>query len=120
MTISTLSRTLPTLHNLGSTIDPHINVQVIANDWFAKFAKGIGLKDVPAVVDLFLDSGFWRDMLALTWDFRTFEGKNAVSRFLEDQLSVFNPQPDTSLQHDRIELQRLYEGIAWIQVFFNF
>jgi hypothetical protein len=119
--MSTLSRTLPTSHNLGSTIDPNVDVQIVVNAWFAKFAKAIGLKDVPAIVDLFLDSGFWRDMLALTWGFRTFEGKNAVSKFLEDQLSVFNPQPDTfSLQHDRIELQRPYEDIAWIQAFFKF
>ena len=121
MAISTLSRTLPTLDNLGSTIDPNVDVRAVVNDWFAKFAKAIGLKDVPAIIDLFLDCGFWRDMLALTWDFRTFEGKNAVSKFLQDQLGIFNPQPDTfSLQHDRIELQQTYEDIAWIQAFFTF
>lgn len=121
MAIPTLTRALPTLHNLGSTVDPNLDVQAVADDWFSKFAKAIGLKDVPAIVDLFIDGAFWRDMLALTWDFRTFEGKNAVSKFLQDQLSVFNPQPNTfSLQRDRIELQRPYQDIAWIQAFFNF
>jgi len=112
---------LCTLPSLGSAINPNLDVQTVVNDWFAKFAKAIGLKDVPAIVDLFLDSCFWRDMLALTWDFRTFEGKNALSRFLKDQLSVFDPHPDTfSLQHEGIELQQPYEDIAWIQAFFNF
>ncbi|KAG8220803.1 FAD/NAD(P)-binding domain-containing protein [Butyriboletus roseoflavus] len=121
MAISTPSRTLPTLHNLGSTVDPNLDVQAIVHDWFAKFVKVIGLKDVPAIIDLFLDGVFWRDMLALTWDFRTFEGKNAVSKFLKDQLSVFNPQPDTfSLQQDSVQLQKPYEDIAWIQAFFKF
>lgn len=121
MAIPTLSCTLPTLHNLGSTVDPNLDVQAVVDDWFSKFAKAIGLKDVQAIVDLFIDGAFWRDMLSLTWDFRTFEGKNAVSKFLQDQLSVFNPQPNTfSLQRDRIELQRPYQDIAWIQAFFNF
>lgn len=115
------SRILPTLHNLGGTIDPNLDAQAIVHDWFAKFVKVIGLKDVPAIVDLFIDGVFWRDMLALTWDFRTFEGKNAVSKFLEDQLSVFNPQPDTfSLQQDSIGLQKPYQDLAWIQAFFKF
>lgn len=121
MTISAPSHTLPTLHNSGSTVDPNLDAQAVANDWFANFARAIGLKDVPAIVDLFLGGGFWRDMLALTWDFRTFQGKNAISKFLEDQLCVFDPQADTfSLQQDCIELQRPFEDVAWIQAFFNF
>ena len=117
-----LARALPTLQNLGSTIDPqNLDVPAVVDDWFAKFVKAIGLKDVPAIVDLFLDGGFWRDMLALTWDFRTFEGKRAVSRFLEDQLGVFDPVPETfSLQRDLVQLQQPYEDIAWIQAVFNF
>ncbi|KAI9573933.1 FAD/NAD(P)-binding domain-containing protein [Boletus coccyginus] len=121
MSTSAPSCILPTLHSLGSIIDPNLDVQAVVNDWFSKFAKAIGLKDVPAIVDLFLDSGFWRDMLALTWDFRTFHGKNALSEFLKDQLSVFDPQSDTfSLQRDYTELQRLNEDMAWIQASFNF
>lgn len=121
MAILTPPRILPTLHNLGSAIDPNFDVQAIVDDWFAKFAKAIDLKDVPAIIDLFIDNVFWRDMLALTWDFRTFEGKNAVSKFLEDQLTVFNPQSDTFfLQRDRIELQQFYEDLAWIQASFKF
>jgi len=112
---------LPTLHSLGSVIDPNLDVQTVVNDWFSKFAKAIGLKDVPAIVDLFLDSDFWRDMLALTWDFRTSHGKDALSKFLKDHLSVFDPQSDTfNLQRDGTELQRLCEDIVWIQAFFNF
>lgn len=114
-------RTLPTLHNLGSTIDPNLDVQAVVNDWFSKFTKAVGLKDVPAIVDLILDGGYWRDMLALTWDFRTFEGKSAVSKFLQDQLGVFSPQQNTfALQRDLVELQQPYPDIAWIQAFFNF
>ena len=121
MAVSIPSLSLPTLHILGSTVDPNLDERAIVNDWFAKFTRAIGLKDVSAIVDLFLDGVFWRDMLALTWDFRTFEGKNAVSKFLEDQLGVFNPQSSTFfLRQDHIELQRPYEDIVWIQAFFDF
>ncbi|KAG9312805.1 FAD/NAD(P)-binding domain-containing protein [Chiua virens] len=112
---------LPTLQNLGSTIDAKLDVEAVVVDWFSRLTKAISLKDVPTIIDLFIDGGFWRDMLALTWNFRTFEGKNAVSRFLQDQLPVFNPESDTfSLQRDSIELQRPYEDIAWIQALFKF
>lgn len=44
-----------------------------------------------------------------------------MSKFLKDQLSVFDLQSETfSIQRDRVELQRPYEDIAWIQAFFNF
>ncbi|KIJ18588.1 hypothetical protein PAXINDRAFT_153831 [Paxillus involutus ATCC 200175] len=119
--MATHSTRLPTLQKLGSTVDPNLDVQAVANDWFARFAKAAGDNDVPRVLDLLLDDVFWRDMLALTWDFHTFEGKNAVSKFLEDQLKVIQPQPNSfRLRKDLVELQRPYEDIAWIQAFFDF
>ena len=121
MAIAISSSVFPTLHSLGSTVDPNLDVQSIANGWFAEFARAIGLKDVPAITDLFLDGAFWRDMLSLTWDFRTFQGKDAISRFLQDQLSIFDPQSDTfSLDRDSVQLQRPFEDTAWIQAFFKF
>ncbi|KAF9237574.1 FAD/NAD(P)-binding domain-containing protein [Melanogaster broomeanus] len=103
-------RALPTLPKLGSTVDPNIDVQAVANSWTCQ-----------RVVDLLLDDVWWRDMLALTWDFHTFEGKNAVSKFLEDQLKVAEPQLHTfRLRQDLVQLLRPYEDIAWIQAFFDF
>lgn len=67
----TISTDLPTLHSLGSTVDTNLDVHAVVNDWFARFVKAVGIKEVPAIIDLFLDNCFWRDMLALTWDFRT-------------------------------------------------
>ncbi|KAF8843041.1 FAD/NAD(P)-binding domain-containing protein [Paxillus ammoniavirescens] len=119
--MATHSTHLPTLQKLGSTVDPNVDVQAVANDWFTRFAKAAGDNDVPRVLDLLLDDVFWRDMLALTWDFHTFEGKNAVSKFLEDQLKVIQPQPNSfRLRKDLVELQWPYEDIAWIQAFFDF
>ncbi|KAG1721001.1 hypothetical protein EDB19DRAFT_2044478 [Suillus lakei] len=56
-------------------------------------------KNIPAVIDLLADDVFWRDMLALTWDFHTFY---------------------STPSKDLVELQRSYPDIAWIQAFFDF
>ena len=112
---------LPALHDLGSTIDPNLNARAVVHDWFSEFTSAIGRKDVPAIVDLCLDDCYWRDMLSLTWDFHTFKGKNAVSKFLEDQLTVFDPHQDTfTLEQKDFTLLQPYKGTAWIEAFFSF
>ncbi|KIJ68134.1 hypothetical protein HYDPIDRAFT_107789 [Hydnomerulius pinastri MD-312] len=119
MSVLNPPRSLPTLQKLGSTVDSDVDVQGAAKSWFDNFAKAVESVDVPAIVDLLVDDVFWRDMLALTWDFHTFEGKNAITKFLEDQLGTFKPS-DFRLRQDLVELQRPYEDIAWIQAFFDF
>lgn len=70
------------------------------------------------MVDLLTDEAFWRDMLALTWDYHTYEGRDTASRFLADQLLKY---PSTyELREDLVELQTRFEGLAWIQDYFTF
>ncbi|KAL4064288.1 hypothetical protein V8B97DRAFT_1319745 [Scleroderma yunnanense] len=76
-------------------------------------------KDVTGILDLLIDDAFWRDMLALTWDFHTYEGRDNVKQFLTDQLLKFNLSA-FKLCEDRVRLDRLYEDLVWIQGIFNF
>ncbi|KAI5992051.1 FAD/NAD(P)-binding domain-containing protein, partial [Pisolithus marmoratus] len=108
---------LPTLQKLGSIVHSNTNAQAVAESWFVLFAEAMG--DAMAVVDLLVDDGFWRDILAFTWDFHTYEGRDTIKQFLADQLPKFNPSAFT-LREDLTELHMPYEGIAWIQAFFNF
>ncbi|KAH7888534.1 FAD/NAD(P)-binding domain-containing protein [Phlebopus sp. FC_14] len=117
--MTTSTRSLPTLQKLGSTVDTHLDVHAVANAWFTNFSQAMRSQDVPAVVDLLVDDVLWRDMLALTWDFRTFDGPDAVKQFLVDQLQRFNPSSFV-LRTDLVELQQPYEDIKWIQAFFAF
>lgn len=75
--------------------------------------------DATAVIDLLVDDDFWRDMLALTWDFHTYEGKDTIKQFLANQLPKFNPSAFT-LCEDLTGLHIPYEDLAWIQAFFEF
>ncbi|KAG6332553.1 hypothetical protein ID866_6538 [Astraeus odoratus] len=113
------ARSLPTLQRLGSTVDPTIDARSAAKNWFTSFVDAMSAKDVVGILDLLLDDVFWRDMLALTWDFHTYEGKDAVKRFLGTQLPKFDPT-SFKLHEDLIGLQKPFEDVAWIQAFFTF
>ncbi|KAL4064294.1 hypothetical protein V8B97DRAFT_1920121 [Scleroderma yunnanense] len=104
---------------LGSTIDPNVDPQGIANAWFARFVDAMSSEDVAGILDLFIDGALWWDMLAPTWDFHTYEGKDTVKQFLTDQLPKFNLSGFV-LRKDLVRLDRPYEDLAWIQGLFNF
>ncbi|KAI5986919.1 hypothetical protein EDD15DRAFT_2471062 [Pisolithus albus] len=61
--------------------------QSVAKAWFVFFVEAMG--DATAAVDLLVDDGFWRDVLTLTWDFHTYEGKDTIKHFLANQLPKF-------------------------------
>jgi len=111
--------TLPTLDNLRSSISPNVDVQAVVGQWFSAFKEAMQSKNIPAIIDLLVDDVFWRDMLALTWDFHTFQSTPSVSKFLTDQLPLFTLSSFT-LKKDLVELQRPYPDLAWIQAFFDF
>ncbi|KIM53187.1 hypothetical protein SCLCIDRAFT_1158567 [Scleroderma citrinum Foug A] len=112
-------RSLPTLQNLGSTVDPDIDVQAVAKAWFTRFADAMSSKDVVGILDLIVDDAFWRDILALTWDFHTYEGKDSVKQFLTDQLPKFDLSA-FKLREELVMLSRTYEDLVWIMGIFNF
>ncbi|KAI6131180.1 FAD/NAD(P)-binding domain-containing protein [Pisolithus croceorrhizus] len=97
---------LPTLQRLGSTVDPVVDAQAIANAWFTAFADAVSSQDATAV-------------LVLTWDYHTYEGGDKVKKFPADQLPGFNPST-LKLHEDFFGLQTPFEDLAWIQGYFTF
>jgi len=69
------SPAIPTLDRLGVTDLPNVSPSEAATEWLNAFSAAITQSDVGAIVDLFLEDGFWKDVIALTWDLRTFEGR---------------------------------------------
>lgn len=49
-----------------------------AREWLASFARDLASKDSKAIGALFHTDSFWRDMLALQWDFRTHSGRDRI------------------------------------------
>ena len=66
---------------------PPSDVNQIAQEIVATANDAIAKKDYSALSNLFLETGFWRDHLALTWDFRTVQGPSAIRQFLENAAS---------------------------------
>jgi cation diffusion facilitator CzcD-associated flavoprotein CzcO len=72
------------------TLAPSLNLEqarAIADQWLADFQGAIDAGDPAAAAALFLPDGYLRDLLALTWDLRTFSGREAITEALKDVLA---------------------------------
>ncbi|KAJ7180333.1 hypothetical protein C8R43DRAFT_972653 [Mycena crocata] len=109
---------LPTLDRLGATIPDDLDPEGTARAWFKQFATFAENGDVDGVDSLCAENVYWRDILALTWDFRTFQGA-AVQKFLTDRLAVTHMSA-FKLKEEYVELKRPFPDIAWIEAMFSF
>lgn len=55
----------------------------VANNFISTFNNALEKQDLLGISLLFLGEGFWRDHLALTWDFRTVQGPPRIYDFLK-------------------------------------
>jgi cation diffusion facilitator CzcD-associated flavoprotein CzcO len=60
----------------------------LASAWLGAFESALRSSDRSTMRDLFLADGYWRDILALTWDFRTFAGPELIADGLAEALTV--------------------------------
>lgn len=111
--------TLPTLDNLGASVSDDVDAIAVATEWFDQFARTASDGDATAVVGLFIDKSYWRDLLSLTWDFRTFEGAGKIQAFLTDQLPVMRPR-NFCLTPGSASFARQYADLVWIIARFTF
>lgn len=52
--------------------------------------ESLSRKEHTAVADLFVENGYWRDHLGLTWDFRTLKGRDKIVSFLDEGHHLVN------------------------------
>ncbi|KAF7324570.1 Flavin-containing monooxygenase [Mycena kentingensis (nom. inval.)] len=121
MTVQIPEYPLPTLDRLSvaaESILDSLDANAIASEWLDAFKAA--LKDSPAsiVQDLFIPDSHWRDILALTWDFRAFHGATSIQTFLTDRASGI--APDTVALAPGAMLARPYPDLVWINAFFGF
>ncbi|KAF8143648.1 hypothetical protein K438DRAFT_1911041 [Mycena galopus ATCC 62051] len=110
---------LPTLDRLNATIPSDLDVPKVATTWLASFASFIEAGNVDGVVGLFIQESHWRDMLALTWDFRTFHGVSDIHKFLSARLSTSKPT-NFRVKEGSPALLCPYPDLAWINIMFDF
>nr|GAT58193.1 predicted protein [Mycena chlorophos] len=113
-------KSLPTLDKLGIAASSLENVDAkkIATEWFSQFSKHASEGNVAQVASLLSEDALWRDVLSLTWDFRTFQG-DAVQQFLVDRLPHVG-MSNFQLNERYVHLGRPYPDLVWIQAMFTF
>ncbi|TFK59097.1 FAD/NAD(P)-binding domain-containing protein [Pluteus cervinus] len=115
-----LSNYLPTLNILNASLATEIDAIGIASTWLDIFASRIAALDVKGVTDLFIpEESWWRDILALTWDFRTFKGSSKISQFLSDRLHLTSPT-NFKLRPELTNFHQPFPDLAWVQLIFDF
>ncbi|KAG5640708.1 hypothetical protein DXG03_007477, partial [Asterophora parasitica] len=111
---------LPTLESLNASVPTDLDAKAVAKAWFAAFAKSAERGDAQSVAALLVTDAFWRDMLALTWDFRTFSGISKITQFLNDRLGSVHPRAFVLRDDAYLGLQHPYPDLAWINLMFDF
>lgn len=115
---------LPTLQNLGvdpSQIPKNLNPKEIVHEWFTSFKDNIARSHIDNLVDLFVPNlACWRDILALTWNLRTFAGNEKIRTFLKDRLKVANVKNLSLTFEENTRHAQPAPDLQWIQFFFKF
>jgi hypothetical protein len=117
--VNTQSYGLPTLDKLQATVAPTLDAKQIVSDWFQSFDSHVKSGDIDGIISLFVEDAYWRDLLALTWEFRTFIGAPQVRQFLQDRIPCAHLQ-SLKLKDDFLGLQQPYPDLAWIMALFEF
>ncbi|MDH3660075.1 MAG: NAD(P)/FAD-dependent oxidoreductase, partial [Alphaproteobacteria bacterium] len=62
-----------------------------AATWLATLDAALAADNVPAAAALFEENGYWRDLLTLTWNVKTMEGRRAIASMLEATIARTKP-----------------------------
>lgn len=113
---------LPTLDQLGVTDPSSVSPSEVATEWLNTFSTAIAQNDTAAILNLFLEDGFWKDVIALTWDLRTFEGRRDIEKLLDARLAATDLREFSLLEEPLREpvLQKMFPDLAWVRFCFGF
>ncbi|PSS35578.1 hypothetical protein PHLCEN_2v1455 [Hermanssonia centrifuga] len=118
MSISPANKhSLPTLDKLGVSAPSEVDAEEVATQWLQTFEKYISSNDIDGILSLLTEDAWWRDLLAMTWDFRSFQGQDQIRQFLTDRLAgaeLKNFKPTLN------NLESPYDDLTWIRVHFTF
>ncbi|KAL3470485.1 hypothetical protein BJX99DRAFT_267399 [Aspergillus californicus] len=98
------------------------DVCAIADTWIAVFGRHLSGDDAVPLHDLFHQYSWWRDMLAVTWDFRTIRGIDRISEFIstnQPRVGLNNLCLDTTGATEP-KVETPVPGLTWITALFSF
>ena len=94
----------------------------VAQQWLNNLQALLAIGNYAQVPDLFHEQSWWRDMLALDWEFHSIHNAAGIKDFLSQnqprvQLSSFRLQHEGKFQP---KLDKPREGLEWISSMFFF
>ncbi|GAP83029.1 putative flavin-containing monooxygenase [Rosellinia necatrix] len=97
----------------------------VALDVVADFNKALEARDYSAVAELFVEDGYWRDHLALSWVFRTVQTPVRILEFLRNcegskdgfRLKAIEVDTDTVIRRPKIVPIDASGNVSGIQLF---
>ncbi|KAJ5351879.1 hypothetical protein N7452_000853 [Penicillium brevicompactum] len=110
---------LPTTDVLGIDIPADCDAQKEAEGIAANLSKATSEEDPQAFAELFLDYGVWRDKLSFTWDFRTFNFKEAILKAATDLLPQTKAR-NFNLLEPAPKVSRPYPDFSQLQFVLSF
>lgn len=90
------------------------SVEDIALNWVE--AWNTAIRTDRSFSSLFIDESCWRDLLCLSWDFRTLQGRARIEDFAKNSATVPTLSLDTSREHKKPQVVAL-AGIDLVQAF---
>ena len=108
------------LDKLDADVPDDLDVNETVDEWFEAFKNVCESGDVNSLTNVIAEGAFWRDILALTWAFCTFQGIPKIKKFFGDRLALAEMKDFKLKNPSYAELQRPFSDLAWIQALFEF
>jgi putative flavoprotein involved in K+ transport len=70
---------------------PSTDAATTVRTWLSEFSDALASGDTTEAAALFTEDCFWRDLIAFTWNIRTFEGRGEITGMLEETLASVQP-----------------------------
>jgi cation diffusion facilitator CzcD-associated flavoprotein CzcO len=97
-----------------------VGVDQVAMEWLQRFSRELEAGNIDATADLFLPTGYWRDLLALTWDLRTLAGPAKIAEALRERLETVRLGSILLDPRSAPKLVKPDPTTAWVEAFFVF
>ena len=78
--------------------------------WLKKLEKALAEKATDRAVKLFVKDSYWRDLVSLTWNIKTSEGRDQIADMLTATLKSAKPH-NFQLEGEASEADGVTEGL---------
>jgi putative flavoprotein involved in K+ transport len=76
---------------MTTTTVPPTEAAATVRTWLSGFGDALASNDTTGAAALFTEDCFWRDLIAFTWNIRTFEGRKEITEMLDETLASVQP-----------------------------